>query len=298
MAMNKITNKITCAVCGSSQIGFHLKKNDYNFYRCRACRLIFVWPLPDNPAEIYDQDYFQGSKKKFGYVDYEKDKEAMKNIFLKYLKIIGNYVFSKNSLLLDIGAATGVFVELANSAGFKAEGIEPSFWAAEIAGKKGLKVCQGTIETANFPRRYFDVLTLFDVFEHLKNPQISLQKMNFILKDKGILVINTMDSGSLWANFWSSRWQAMAPPEHLFLYNQENIKNILERNGFKILKIKKINKFFNLSYVFYIASSTLKNNFFGKFSSFFSRHSAINFSIPLIIRDNMLVICRKFPVLK
>ncbi len=74
--------KITCPNCGSDT-KLWSKKNNYNLFSCVFCNLIFVNPTPD-PKSIYNEDYFNGAKEGFGYVNYDKDKEPMIPTFNKY----------------------------------------------------------------------------------------------------------------------------------------------------------------------------------------------------------------------
>jgi len=100
----------TCFICNNAKFCFFAKKQSYNLYRCQQCGLIFVYPLPENLAEIYAKDYFSGATHGFGYVDYEKDKKAMSATFEMYLDEIEKLMPARNRLL-DVGAATGAFLE-------------------------------------------------------------------------------------------------------------------------------------------------------------------------------------------
>jgi len=255
---------------------------------------VFVSPLPREVGAIYDEKYFCGANKQFGYADYDKDKMPMKNVFLKYLKIIaGNFETVKGKKLLDIGAATGFFARIAQDFGFNAEGIEISKWAAQEGRKKGLKIHHGTVDTIQFLENSFDVITLFDVLEHISEPDKFLEKIFLILKQDGVLVINTPDAKSVWSRILGRRWQAYIPPEHLILYNKNNIEFFLKRHKFKILKIKTIGKSFTLSYIFHILHSSFKFSFFQKLSSFFNKDFFNKISIPLNVRDSMFITAKK-----
>lgn len=285
---------MNCVICKSNNIRFYLKKNGCFLYKCADCALIFVSPLPREDGAIYDEKYFCGTDKQFGYIDYDKDKESMKSVFLKYLKIIaGNFERVQGKKLLDIGAATGFFVRLARDFGFDAEGIEISKWAAEEGKKKGLKIQHGTIDTMQFLENSFDVITLFDVLEHISDPDCFLEKIFFILKQDGVLIINTPDAKTVWARILGKRWQALVPPEHLFLYNKNNIQKLLNKHNFKIIKIKTIGKSFTLSYIFHILNNSFKFSLFQKLSIFFNRNFFNKITVPLNTRDNMFIAARK-----
>lgn len=287
-------NCLVCEICKSNNARFYLKKNGCFLYKCARCGLVFVSPLPKDDFAIYDKKYFQGTDKQFGYVDYDKDKKPMKNFFLKHLKIIaGNFETVHGIKLLDVGAATGFFVKLAADYGFDAEGLEISGWAVEQGKRKGLKIQQGTIHTAQFSDSSFDAITLFDVLEHIGAPHAFLEKTFSLLKKDGVLIINTPDAKSAWSRVLGKRWQALIPPEHLFLYNKNNIKELLNKHNFRVLKIKTIGKNFTPSYIFHILHNSFKFFLFQKLSLFFSKDFFNKISVPLNTRDNMFVIAKK-----
>ena len=72
--------------------------------------------------------------------------------------------------LLDIGCATGLFLEIAASRGWVVEGVEPSASACERARRSGMLVTQGFFEDLPPPARPFDVVTMWDVLEHVPDP--------------------------------------------------------------------------------------------------------------------------------
>src|SRR5262249_4953970 len=128
---------MNCHLCGSTECAPYTKKNGYRIFRCSACQLIFVDPIETAPTEIYSKDYFDGAARGFCYVNYDEDKEPMRPVFAKYLEIIERNLGGKKGRLLDVGAATGYFVQMASEAGFEAEGIDISEHAASVGRSKG-----------------------------------------------------------------------------------------------------------------------------------------------------------------
>jgi len=241
--------KIICPVCGSKRIEFYTEKNNYKLHKCLDCDLVFVFPLPDNLDSIYKEEYFKNDKKSkgFGYVNYEKDKEPMRVVFVRYLKRLEKMTEGRN--IFDVGAATGYFLDLAHERGWKTYGSEISEYAAGLARKKDHTIFLGDLVGIKL-QKGIDAVTMWDILEHLDNPIEYMKIINKILKPGGRLVINTIDRGSLWARFWGREWNMIIPPEHLFYYSRQNLKILLERTGFKIIETKKIGKKFSLSYIF------------------------------------------------
>lgn len=281
-----------CISCGDIHFDFFTNKNNFNLYTCKNCGLIFVWPTPQHLADLYSQDYFGGAKHGFGYVDYEEDKFAMTETFNSYLKKIEKFV-PQNGKMLDVGAATGFFVRLALERGWEASGIEISDYAVSIARQKGLNVISGTLEAADFNPASFDVITVWDVIEHLSDPKTHLITINKILKNGGIIAINTPDSGSLTAKILGKHWHLLVPPEHLIIFNQKNLSSLLKSCGFDVLWIGKEGKKFTLQYAFQTFSNKLNLKIFSRIAEFFKDNFVGKINVPINLRDNFLIIAKK-----
>jgi len=287
--------KTSCPICQSAKIIFFCEKNGFKLYSCSSCRLAFVWPIPSNSADIYKASYFKGDQRgsesaKFGYNDYEEDKKAMRETFITYLNRILELTSGKK--IFDVGAATGYFLDLAEQAGLQTSGVEISEYAAKIAGDKGHKIFLGDLEDLEIKDKY-DVVTMWDVLEHLRNPKRYLKSVRDILNQEGILAINTIDRSSYWARLSGKRWHAILPPEHLFYYSVKSLKILLEENGFKILEQSKIGKKFTLPYIYKILANRYNTIGTLKFINFLGRKFWRRIYLPINLRDNIFIIARK-----
>ena len=282
-----------CIVCSGRLFDFFANKNNFNLYKCKNCYLIFVFPLPINIHSTYSEDYFRGAKKGFGYVDYDKDKAPMIKAFNRFLNIIEKFSIKKGKLL-DVGAASGFFLELAKKREWDVSGVEISEFAASKAREKGLNVTTGTIEDLkeNNGER-FSVITMWDVIEHMSNPESAVSKAKEFLEGGGIIAINTPDSGSLVAKTLGRKWHLIVPPEHLFLFSKKNMKALLKKQGFEVLLIANIGKKFTLRYIFQVGANWLNLKLIKYVASFLNNNFLGGLSIPLNLRDNFFIIARK-----
>ncbi|MFQ5421459.1 MAG: class I SAM-dependent methyltransferase, partial [Anaerolineae bacterium] len=135
--------------------------------------------------------------------------------------------------LLDVGAYIGVFVEIAAEAGWNACGVEPSAWAAAEAQKRGVNVVHGTQDASALHSRQFDVVTMWDVIEHVDDPSGEMAKAFELLKPGGWLVAHTMDIDSLTARLMGTRWPWFMDM-HIHYFSQQTMRQMLEKNGFQV----------------------------------------------------------------
>lgn len=285
----------TCVVCKKAQGYFFVKKNGFELYRCGECGHIFPSPfLKHDSSFSYDEDYFSGAKTASGYIDYDRDKEPMRPVFVRYMKEIES-LCSEKGRLLDVGAATGFFVEIAKKRGWNACGVEISEYATEVAQKKGRDVVCGTLGSGGtLEEGSFRVITLWDVLEHFQDPHREIHLCSKLLTSGGILAISTPDSGSWYARITGKRWPLLVPPEHLHYFTQKSIRIFLENNGFEIEKITKIGKTFTLEYTLLIASGLRNFGFLRTIVTFLKKYPRVgSFAIPINLHDNMVVIARR-----
>ncbi|MBI3634356.1 MAG: class I SAM-dependent methyltransferase [Candidatus Yonathbacteria bacterium] len=244
-------------------------------------------------SSLYNEDYFSGAERGSGYVDYDQDKEPMRSVFEEYLKRIESR-YSRKGNLLDVGAATGFFVDIAQKMGWNACGLEISEYAAEIAQEKGLDVVWGTLRDGMFQEMSFNAITLWDVLEHFQNPNREIRACSKLLGVNGILALSTPDSSSWYARIMGKRWHLLVPPEHLHYFTQKSVKIFLERNNFDCEEIIKIGKTFTLEYILHTVAEWQKSSLLRKVVRFLKKYPRLGgFAISINLRDNMVVIVRK-----
>ena len=150
--------------------------------------------------------------------------------------------------LLDVGCHVGVFVEIAAQHGWDAWGVEPSQWAATLAQQAGLKVLEATMATAGFDDESFDVVTMWDVIEHLEHPSAEVRQACRLLKPSGLLVAHTMDLDSPFARLMGRRWPWLMEM-HLYYFSRRTLATLMEKCGFQVLAIKPHGRYLRLGYL-------------------------------------------------
>ena len=119
--------------------------------------------------------------------------------------------------------------------GWDAYGIEPSGFASEIAvNQLGLNVFNGYLDEASFGDHFFDVITLWDVFEHLQEPVETLKTIKRILKPDGSLVITMPNTNSWERKIFKRFWAGWDVPRHYHIFSPKSIETLLNIHGLHI----------------------------------------------------------------
>lgn len=284
-----------CYLCKQRVPRKAFRKLGYDITQCPACKLYslrFKGNYKEFIEEYYNEEFFTGSEDRAGYVDYEGDSWPEQKNMQRYLSRITHY--KKSGRLLDCGCATGIFMAEAEKSGFEVNGFDVSDYAVEKAQIKfPEKVTKDTLQSIKFDPETFDVITLFDVIEHLEEPLKALRRLKRMLKNDGLLMINTGDVGSWLARIEGKNWHFFIPPQHFFFFSRNTITMLLEQVGFKVIKIDYKGKWVSVRYFLNLYKQIYANKL-GKFL-----YNTIGVSplgrIPLYINlfDNMVVYAQK-----
>jgi len=209
---------------------------------CKACGHIYSNPRWDD-GELLD-----------AYVAVEDETYVLERVgrektFAKHLLKLESCVGPGNGRdLLDVGAYIGVFVELAISRGWTAIGVEPSHWAAEIARASNIPIIEGTLEAEELTGGQFDVVTMWDVIEHVSSPSSELATIYQLLCPGGMAVVHTMDINSLTAKVMGGRWPWLMDM-HIHYFSRKTLTKMLENNGFEVVWIGAQGRYLSLGYI-------------------------------------------------
>lgn len=284
-----------CILCDIS-LEKYLYKNGYWILRCPACHLGETDLKRDYTKfvkEFYSQGYYEGDPTRSAYADYELDKPLILKNMHKFLSFIAKK--KPTGKLLDVGCAFGFVVELAVQRGYDAYGFDPSTFAAKKAGVLVGKnrIQEGTIQQVNYPKSSFDVITMFDVFEHLQDPLNDMKKLHSLLKPDGIIIIATGDTRSLAARVMKRRWTFFIPPQHIFFFHRKNVAVLLKKAGFVPRSWHRVGKWLSLGYVLHLARTTGESRLAKMIYKL--AHDTPLMRLPLYIpmKDNMVILAEK-----
>lgn len=233
---------VNCPICGDSQVYRRFIKRDRAYWRCRNCALDFQWPVP-TAAELlqyYERSYREGLYKTF------VDAEQMKAQTAAYrYKVLSDKV--QGSLWLDVGCADGQFLSVLHARGHAATGIDVSEVAVQRAQQRGLDARVAALE--EFPANTtFDVITAFDVLEHVRNPIGFLRSARDMMHAGSYFAITTPNLNSLLRHVMGRRWYFYIPDEHLHLFSRLALDHACRQVGLRILRCGPIGKPLTLRY--------------------------------------------------
>jgi SAM-dependent methyltransferase len=230
-AANVVAPSGTCPLCGGASSRW-LVKNDLPIQRCDVCDNRFLAPadIPADLESLYSAEYFTGGVAT-GYPTYQQDAPMLERNFAERVRRIA--AWHAPGRILDVGAAYGYFVKAARAAGWDASGVELAPEVAREAAKlAGAEIIAGDfLEVALAPG--FDVITMFDVIEHVRDPLAWLVRARELLAPGGLLVIETGDVASAWARLLGRHWYFLDPPQHLFYFTGAGLEALLARAGFR-----------------------------------------------------------------
>ena len=220
-----------CPLCGGASSRW-LVKNALPIQRCRACDNRFLAPadVPADLESLYSTEYFAGGVAT-GYPTYQRDAPMLERNFAERLRRISRW--RAPGRILDVGAAYGYFVKTAREAGWDASGIE---LAPDVA-REAAQLAQAEVIAGDFLKvplePGFDVITMFDVIEHVRDPLAWLVHARELLAPGGLLVIETGDVASAWARLLGRHWYFLDPPQHLWYFTGDGLEALLARAGFR-----------------------------------------------------------------
>lgn len=215
----------------------------YRYYHCDRCQLIQISPFP-NIKNLYHEDPYSRYISQNPQARFANRLPFGNALINRYLELTKNrvkevYKLRKTGRLLDVGCAKGSFLRTFGGK-WKLYGLEINTKTAQIAKKNvpNATIYTKKIESAKLPKGYFDVITLWHVFEHLKNPHLILKKIHSSLKVGGHIIIEIPNSESLYRKIFGKHWQLLMVPEHLYFYSKKTLSEVLVKNGFKVTKVK------------------------------------------------------------
>jgi ubiquinone/menaquinone biosynthesis C-methylase UbiE len=204
--------------------------------QCRACSLVYTNEIPSRGDidVIYDANYYDKGVK---YAELSKS-VGLINAEQRVTRLLLDANI-KRDRWLDVGCATGEFISEARHKVKEVCGVEISVCAIKIAKERGIEgIIVGDFFDTEWEHNYFDLISMWDVIEHLPDPVSNLKHAFQLIKPGGFLVLSTGDITSITARLFGRFWHLMTPPEHQYFFSPATIKQMLSSCGFNLVSIE------------------------------------------------------------
>jgi len=219
---------VNCGAQSSRQIlqkGSDKRRYQVSLRRCESCGLVFQSEWQTNCTfEIYE--YFDSASWKDGNLSLNKITEG------RYLDLLSRFAtLTKGRCLLDIGCGAGWFVTTAGNHGWQAEGIDAAHGAVDYCEQFGRNVRKADIYDVE---GQYDVCTMFEVIEHVPNPEAFLKQAISLVRPGGLLYVTTPNFDSFDRRVLGADWNSIHI-EHLSYFGAGQLKDLLAGLGLSVV---------------------------------------------------------------
>jgi 2-polyprenyl-3-methyl-5-hydroxy-6-metoxy-1,4-benzoquinol methylase len=215
---------VRCTSCGLHYVG--RRTNDFTFTTADSGR---SQALADRVAELE-------------LVRHEiEDAERPHRLAADRARLTRLTRYASGPRLLDVGAATGTFLQTVAPAFADARGIEPDPITSAQARAASHAVSTGTLDDVPRPYNGYDAITMLHVIEHLDSPRRALERVHQLLNQGGIVLIETPTTDCIWFRRAPARWRQLIP-DHYFFFSRATLVALLEQTGFELLEHEKVGR--------------------------------------------------------
>lgn len=233
--------------CGGAGPFAEIYEHVFRLVRCPDCGLVFQEPQPDQAtldgSYYHDPDFTDAL---FGPLrEYTLERAREKFALLERVGAARTGMRA-----LDVGCSSGAWLEVAQDQGMSATGVEIGAATAERTRQRGLDVRTGTLEQAldGLGGERFDLITFWDVLEHLRNPRTELELARLLLAPDGVLAATFPNVEGWYPRLTynliartAGRWEHPELPVHLYDFSPATARCLLEGAGFRLLATRTHN---------------------------------------------------------
>lgn len=146
--------------------------------------------------------------------------------------------FRRTNRIIDVGCGAGTFLERAATRGWQVHGTEYGRIPLETCLAKGIAVREGALNPEDYTPEMFDIVTSFEVIEHVTNPGEELERMRAVLRPGGLLYVTTPNYRCIGHLLAGKDWSVVNYPEHLSLFSPRTLRRLMKEIGFRPTRIR------------------------------------------------------------
>jgi 2-polyprenyl-3-methyl-5-hydroxy-6-metoxy-1,4-benzoquinol methylase len=222
-----------CPVCDSSSYRQLFVKGGGRHVACQQCGMVYLNPVFTDKALA---DYYAANHAAQAEVT-SKESDFYRRIYSKGLSIIGKYIPAGK--ILDIGCSSGFFLDIAKLNGWRTMGIELNTAEAALAQAKH-EVYTVPIDSLGADKKC-DAITMWDVFEHIKDGNKILRTIaSQHLCPGGLIFLQVPNAKALAARVMQEKCNMFDGIEHVNLYDPQTIRLLADKNGMDVLHLETV----------------------------------------------------------
>lgn len=223
---------IDCPVCKGKRFEPLFTLSGEPFVRCSGCSLTLINPRPpfDQIRATYDPDYSAGYTRKAD----KKLRRARRRVARVQRR------WCRGGRWLDVGCSAGFVVRAAEDAGFEGWGVDIETGGIAY-GRDNLglsRLAGGLLDEQGYPDAHFDVISAYDVIEHVPDLNAFLAELKRILAPRGVIDVGTPDIGHWRVPRRLEEWNELKPSEHLYYFDRTTLARLVERHGLAIAHVR------------------------------------------------------------
>lgn len=215
-----VTRCLLCASCQTKPLDQY--QEDY-LVQCGRCGFVFSWKIPSEEELIRH------------YNTYDRHQAHSPVTTKRYHALLDGFErYRQTNNLLDVGCGGGHFLVEAKKRGWNVYGTEYTSEAVTLCTRQGIRMSQGKLDSGRYGRNErFDVITSFEVIEHISNPREEVAHCHDLLRKGGIVYVTTPNFGSISRSLARGKWNVLDYPEHLCYYTRPTLRGLFEGCGLK-----------------------------------------------------------------
>lgn len=238
-----------CKICGSENtdiiyndlirdggLGQYTKK-PIKIFQCKNCDVIWHDNEIADVKEYYETEEYRNELE--GSSEEEKFYELHDKETLDKLNYTGTTIF-RNKVVADIGCGCGAFLDYISGVAREVVAVEPSLKYRNIMSRKGFSTYSYADEAKKLYANKIDVITSFDVIEHVQSPESFIKDVYDLLTAGGKAIIGTPTDAPIMRSLLGKDYEKklLFSTQHLWILSEKNLRIISEKCGFKNIDIK------------------------------------------------------------
>lgn len=227
---------VACVACGGTRATHQFEKNGFGYAQCTDCGTLFQSPRP--PLAAFEA-FYRGSEssKYWAEVFFPAVAEVRReSIFRPRVERLAGLCAEKGirvERLIDVGAGYGIFLDewCRRYPQVKALAVEPYSSLAQACRSKGLEVAEDFVENLAGHNNSADLVTCFEVLEHVHAPLDFVQLLKGLARPGGYVFLSTLGIDGFDLQVLWERSTQIFPPHHINFLSREGFERLFRRAG-------------------------------------------------------------------